>query len=193
MGKRATVIPVAKNSRVASPEPARLSEKIGANSALWTDDVVAGELGVAVELIATLRGSACSAQDVSEVRGVPVFTLQGRETIRRAIEERLRAEKLPPGTAGERALGFSPARAALVEPVKADLTVTRVIGTSTQLLAQLPNGNEVPLRVRKSDNLRPGMVLRDCVQDDMGWTYHGRLPRTFGERQLFFPRPATAN
>lgn len=157
---------------VQSPPPA-LAER-------FTVDVVARELGVAAALVDELQRTVCNeATDFRHVHGVVVFTAAGVETVRRAIEGRMQAERSP-----------TPPEKNSAEPATTgaeDLKLTRVFRWSTRLLAERANGLEVVLQVKSAKNLEAGMVLKDCRPGEFCWFYEGRLPRTLGERQLFYP------
>lgn len=161
-----------KNSPASPPSPLPRAPE-----PCFTAATIARELGVPLELLL----------DVSN--GNTTFTQQGRDELQAAIEARMAAEKLPPAAAAEfPAASTSPAPAA-ADLVKEDLTLSRVFGWSTKVLANRTNGLEVVLQVKASRFLKPGMVLRECVQGESGWFYYGRLPRVVGEGQLFYPQP----
>lgn len=156
----------------------------GVVAAAWTIERIANALGVAMEVIADLSCELCSAEvDVLTTERGPVFTQAGFEKIREAVERRMLTTP-PAETKPVAAEKKEPATSGLV---RADLRVVRVFRGSPRLLANLPNGNEVVLIVRSSEQLQPGMVLPDCERGEMCWYFTGRLPRISGERQHYFP------
>lgn len=171
-----------KNPAAPTPAPPAAPEL-----ELWTAERVARDLGVALELVTELQFTALVlGTDLVLVRGILIYTEQGRETMRRAIETRMLAEKKPLA-ATVLATGTPPAGPA---PIEEDLTITRVFPWSTRLLANRANGLEVVLQVRTQKHLAAGMLLSGCVCGEMCWFYYGRLPRASGEAQLFYPKPS---
>lgn len=167
-------------------EPAGVVQPSPALAERFTVDVVARQLGVPVAAVKAFVRSAdtpIGPDDFRIVLGVEVFTASGIDKIRHALEDQMQAERSP-----------SPSEKKL--PVDAgadgaeDLTLTRVFRWSKRVLADRPNGLEVVLEVKSAKNLQPGMVLKACRPGEFCWFYEGRLPRTLGERQLFFPSRA---
>lgn len=143
----------------------------------WTAARLAEQLGVTVEVVEQLQGSVCvPGKDFVDAAGVAVLTASGMEKIRARLREESPADQ--------------PAKPA---PQRADLRITRVYRWSRNVLAETSAGLKVVLSVRSIAHVEAGMVLRDCIRGEMGWTYEGRLPRTIGERQLYFPpKPAAS-
>jgi hypothetical protein len=165
----------------------------GGEPEAWTSSRLAAELGVDDAHVEDLQASICIAgEDFVDSASAAVFTASGVKKIRdRVHEEQLGAPPPPPP-------GYKAAPPAPVDygpsPVhREDLRLTRVFRWSTNVLAETSAGTEVVLRVRSIAHLEAGMVLRACIRGEMGWTYDGRLPRTLGERQLYFPpKPAAS-
>ncbi len=182
MGRRS------KKSRCATPDSG--ASEPGAEPPLLTVERVAAALGVAANYVEMLRLTRCEADtDFCDVDGAALLTEAGAEKIRAIVDEGMRA------TAPDvlmmplvRSVATDAPRPA---PQREDLRLTRVFRWSANILAELPNGREVVLTVRSNRHLQTGMVLRGCIKGDLGWTYEGRLPRSIGERQLYFP-PAPA-
>lgn len=145
---------------------------------------LAAELGLAVDRVEQLAGLACVPGDDFTDAGEStiLFTTAGAKKIRDRVAEEMR-DQVDPKTPAPAAsvTSVSPA------PKTEDLRLTRVFRWSQNVLAELPNGNEVVLSVKSSKFLMPGMLLRSCREGEGGWFYQGRLPRTLGERQMFFP------
>jgi hypothetical protein len=152
---------------------------------------LAHEIGVAVADVDELSVLVCVyPTDLVFDRGstTTLITATGAEKIRSAVAAEMRPG--PPRPAAQKA--GAPSVTAPPEPFPAgphreDLRLTRVFSGSKNILAERANGLEVVLTVRATTHLAPGMVLRDCIRGEMGWSYEGRLPRIVGERQLFFP------
>lgn len=166
---------------------------LGKNSAgASTPAALAAELGLAVDQVEQLVGETCVAgEDFNDIAGETVFTVAGLQRIRARIQEQMLGTVTPSAagpTGADNVVDFGtpPLRR---EPLK----LTRVFPWSTNLLADRENGLEVVVSVRNATHLKPGMVLEDCAQGDTGWFYDGRLPRTIGEEQLYYPakNPAT--
>lgn len=160
---------------------------------LFTVQRVAADLGVPVDAVVALLASDCTAAlHFTEVRGVLIFTEAGVAHVRATIEARMRADVASANLAEE------PAPHAEQTSLTEDLRVSRVFPwsggkktTSLNVLAERPNGNEVVLVVKDVTHLEAGMVLAGCVRGENAWYYMGRLPRSFGQRQLFFPPAKT--
>jgi hypothetical protein len=145
---------------------------------------LARELGVAWDHVDRVRGETCVAGlDFDEV-GEPsllVFTESGAEKIRQGVAAQM-VNTPPPPTVPAPA-----AESAQAGLHREDLRLTRVFRWSANLMAVRANGLEVVLTVKTNQHLQAGMVLRGCIEGATGWTYEGRLPRSLGERQLYFP------
>lgn len=159
--------------------PAVAKNSAGA-ATLWDADQVARDLGVAAVIVRELEPQLDPTCDLRTVRRVTVFTESGRAKLRAMVELRMAAEKNPPGQA---------AAAPTAERPREDLKVTRVFNWSPRLLCVRENGLEVVLQVKSQKHLQPGMVLKECICGEGCWFYYGSLPRSIGERQLFFPKP----
>jgi hypothetical protein len=146
---------------------------------------LAAELGLAVDRVEHLAGLACvPGDDFTDTGDSAIeFTVAGAKKIRDRVAEEMRDHvetKTPAAT-------VAAATPAVPAPRTEDLRLTRVFQWSKNVLAELPNRNEVVLSVKSAKFLMPGMVLRGCREGEGGWFYQGRLPRTLGERQMFFP------
>jgi hypothetical protein len=146
---------------------------------------LARELGVAEARVELLLGSICEAgADFDDEHGTVLFTYAGAQKIRAAIEEQMVTERDVLAAEREPQDATAPAAGS---PRREDLTLTRVFRWSTNVMAERANGLEVVLRVKSIAHLQQGMVLKACIEGLFGWTYEGRLPRTIGERQHYFP------
>ena len=154
----------------------------------------AGAEGVTVAALAAELGVAAGVVEVLARRyregALPVHA---EAVLPDALAEKIRAtiaEAMAPTPApGADAAATTPAGAspdAVPAHLRADLRVSRVFPWSNNILALLPNGNEVVCAVRDASRLAPGMVLRSAQQNAYCWVYTGRLPQTTGERHLFF-------
>lgn len=183
-----------KKISLQSVVPVRAGAPANDAAGLFTVSRVADDLGVPIDAVVALLAGQCSrAVHFTEVRGSVVFTESGVAHVRAAIEARMRADVEALDVAQ------NPVPAAAQTSQTEELKVTRVFPwaaakktTSSNVLAERANGNEVVLVVRDVTHLQPGMVLAGCVRGENAWYYMGRLPRSGGERQLFFP-PASTN
>lgn len=177
------------DSAGAVPPAAGTAAPLPAAGELLTISRLARELGVPADHIERLQSTRCGAgEDFVDVDGAAVFTPFGAEKIRALVAGEMRDTPPPVAPRADPA----PAPTAAATPRREDLRLTRVFPWSCNLLAVLPNDNEVVLTVRSNRHLEPGMVLRACIEGPMGWTYEGRLPRIVGERQLYHPATAAA-
>jgi hypothetical protein len=193
---------LAKRSSKNSREPALLDAPDAAATLAepeaWTAARLSEQLGVAVDEVEQLQASICVAgEDFVDAAGVAVLTATGLKKIRaRVQEDQLAAVPMPAPLAElPSGRGIEVDYGAPVPPThREDLRLTRVFRWSTNVLAETAAGLEVVVRVRAIAHLEAGMVLPACIRGEMGWTYEGRLPRTIGERQLYFPpHPAASN
>lgn len=145
---------------------------------------LAAELGLAADRVEQLAGIVCVPGDDFTDAGEIVFTESGAKKIRDRVTEDMREQAAP----------VAPRPPAPISTLhREDLKLTRVFRWSANVLAETTTGLEVVLTVRSSRHLEPGMVLRNCIRGELGWTYEGKLPRTIGERQLYFPpKPAAS-
>lgn len=149
----------------------------------------AAGLGVPVAAVEELLSTACVAgEDFTDIGGEPHLTAAGLEKIRTRLAEQMTTTPPPAPEA-------KPAAAAtekLPERARETLKLTRVFPWSTNILAVRENGLEVVVAVKNASHLKPGMELQDCIEGDTGWFYQGRLPRIFGEEQLYYPARKSA-
>lgn len=180
MGKKISAVPAEPIAPPAAPSPA--APPLAGGAELWTVPCVARDLGVPVEFVQELFETQCTAgEHFLFVRGTPVFNEAGIARIRAGIEANMR------GTAAAAGEAVKPTAPAVPAAVGEDLRLTRVFRWSTNVLAERPNGNEVVVKVKDVTHLEAGMVLAGCVEGESAWFYMGRLPRSIGQRQLYFP------
>lgn len=145
----------------------------------------AAELGVSTDAVEDAFATVCAEVDcIPGADGFVYLSEAGFEKIREHITAQMRPQ---PDAAPIAPPALSEAPQSTLH--REDLRLTRVFRWSNNVLAERSNGLEVVLAVRSNRHLEPGMILKGCIQDQMGWTYDGRLPRVLGERQLFFPSP----
>lgn len=150
---------------------------------LFTVSEVARELGLGIEWVEAWLLSAAGPKDA--MRGK--ITVLGLKKISLAAGSSAtqdgRLARSPVAGAGPNGGGEGQG------PRREDLRVTRANLNPRVALAERENGNEVQVMVRSTAFLKPGMVLRECIEEGvMGWVYLGRLPRTLGEQQHYFEK-----
>lgn len=163
-----------------------MSDASAENSVL-TPIALAHELGV----------SASAVMDFMRVEGVHRLDEVGAGKIRALVAASLAADAAQEG-GGDRppvAVAGPKSSPEGQDSRAVDLRVTRVMLSKRTVLAQHPNGNEVICAVRTTEHLKAGMILRDCQPngDWQSWAYQGRLPRSMGDMQNFYPQPTTQN
>lgn len=160
-----------KNPRAATP-----SRMLAVPHGSWS---AAAELGVSTDAVENAFAAVCEEADCTPgADGFVHLSSAAFEKIREHIAAQMRPQQ-----------DAAPSEAPQSTLHREDLRLTRVFRWSNNVLAERANGLEVVLAVRSNRHLEPGMILKGCIQDQMGWTYDGRLPRVLGERQLFFPSP----
>jgi len=165
-----------KNLRDSAPHPAA--------PALDAADAqqIAAEFGVGESVVhAAAAAVGWASIDSDTPAGIQTPLGPNFAKIREQITAQMQGAKAAAQT------GRPAGAAAATQPHREDLRLTRVFRWSNNILAERANGLEVVLHVRNNRHLEAGMVLRQCIEGPMGWTYEGRLPRVIGERQLFYP------
>jgi len=149
-----------------------------------TIGAAAAELGLAPRVLEELMGKMVM-DSADFVTGEGILTPTGFEKIRTSVEQTMQS-----AAAATVATAAVPVKADTQDLVHEDLRVARIFRGSPRVLAERSNGLEVVLQVKTSELLEVGMLLKGCEQGEMCWFYTGRLPRTTGERQLYFPERA---